>query len=124
MGIFSNISKAYKIFKENKDICCENMHNALDQMNISIQESCKEKQLELLEKYNEMYEEYKENFFQDKKCIDSDALLEYMNGKLSKDEYELRNIFFKELVQQSINDVEQGKISHKEFFERIHKKDN
>jgi fructose-1,6-bisphosphatase len=121
MSIFKTIAKVYKVAKENKKICCENVNEALVQISISIQESCKEKQLELLENYKDMYEEYKTNLTNDK-CIDLNAFMEYMDGNISKDEYELKNLFFKELVKQSINDVEQGKISHKHFFEIINRR--
>ncbi len=121
MGIFKTIGNAYGVFKHSKQVCCENLDDILNQAQLSIEESCKKSKLELKEKYKQMFEEFKNNAKEQKNYIDRQALDDYFfDNKISKKEYEIRNLLYKEKITQAIKDVDNNKISHKHFFDLIY----
>lgn len=115
MGIFKNIKNTYRVLKTNKQLCCKNIDDMSNQLHLSMDDSCKNKKIELMKKYEKMFEDYKNNT----DYVDKNALYNYCDNKISKEEYEMKDMLYKQKVKQAIEDVNEGKMSHENFFEII-----
>ena len=113
MDVFKTIGASLKAFKATKEVCCNNLEKSLVELEVSLKERSKKQKIELDKRYKQLFEDYKNR----DDFTNSKDLLDFMNGKLSKDEYEKKKIEYQQAVKQAISDVESAKISHKNFFD-------
>lgn len=118
MGVFKTISTAFKTFKAAKEVCCNSLEKSLVELEVSLKECSKKQKIESDKEYKQLFDAYKNrnNF------TNVNDLLDFMNGKFSKDEYDKKKIQYQQTIKQAILDVESAKISHKNFFDIAFKK--
>lgn len=114
MGLFKKIISAYRTAKQGKEVCCQNLSEVRDHVNLSMKEHSKNLRLEMKERMKNAYEKYKSNGT----YADIDAVNDYLDGKITQKEYDEH----KKFVEQKIKETDEGKITPGEFFDAISEK--
>ena len=116
MGVFRTLIKSYRKVKDAKNECCENLLSSLHEL----VEEAKLNRLEM-EMEKDDYQDYKKLFLEGKISATFKTTEMLMNGQITTKEYEIFKKFEKLLIQKLIDDVDSGKITHREFFNELNK---
>ena len=114
MGIFRTLIKSYRKVKYAKNECCENLLNSLHEL-------AEEAKLNRLEMEKDDYLDYKKLFLEGKVSTTFKTTEMLMNAQITTKEYEIFEKLEKFLIQKLIDDVDSGKITHREFFNELRK---
>lgn len=113
MGLFKKIVTTYRTVKQGKKVCCQNLSEVRDRIDLEKDEWNENLHLDTKEKYEEMYIKYKT------KGVHKDpmVLLDCLDGKAVKKDHDEN---YKKFVEQKIKETDEGKITHEEFFDAIY----